>query len=134
MLSLRKIRRWVTRSFLSTDASKFIDQDVSSGEEEALLGNDRDARSSRFDLSLENPAFYTISPLQRWLTPVMEKVRETGSFEVEDLPSLSADAAYLRTFLEPLLHKNVWKFVTQKEIGRRILLSAALEVSYFPEI
>lgn len=131
MAIIQRIKSWV-RS-LPTHVYKEIEEDTSCAERLGLLEGGRDETIGRIAASKaarQDPTRYAISPLQRWLTPVMKNVRKTVSFEAGDLPNFSIDAAYLRQFLAPLMQRRLLTFITQKEIGGKLLLSGCLEVRF----
>jgi len=78
---------------------------------------------------LRDPPFYTFSPIQSWLTPIMGRTEKSDFFDAEDLPTFSKDANHLRDFIAPLTRNDLLGFIRQREIGGQLLIGGALEVS-----
>jgi hypothetical protein len=82
----------------------------------------------------KDPPFYTFSPLQQWVTPLMKRTEKTDFFDADDLPTFSKDTHYLRRFIAPLEGNDLAGFIRQREIGGQLLIGGALEVSSSHEI
>lgn len=95
MFFLSSITNWTTKP---TALHGTLSDHASSDERLGLLGGGN--QESNHDFAPIggpiDPHLYYISPLQRWVTPLMRLSRNTGSFEAENLPRFSKDSRRLR--------------------------------------